>query len=72
MSLTQLAVAGRWAVRVLQTQGGRALAEVLLALTLFAAITTALAHYHIGGLLLRLTKWLSLLLLGLVVAFLFL
>ncbi|MDS0283620.1 hypothetical protein [Haloarcula onubensis] len=72
MSFTQTALAGRYPVGLLQTQGGRSAAAVILALTLIAAITSALAHRHIGGLLLRLAKWASILVLVLVVGALFL
>lgn len=71
MHLTQRAVAVVQSAGLLQTQGGRAAAEVILALTLLVAITTALAHRHIGGQLLRIAMWASILGLAPVVGTLF-
>jgi len=68
MAITQLAAAGRWSARLLPLQSGRGIAELSLALVLFAVITTLLAHRGIGGLSMRIAKWVALFFLAVAIA----
>ena len=72
MTLTQIAAAGFRSVQHPPLQSGRGVAELSLALVLFAAVTTLLAHRGIGGLSMRLARWVALLLLAVAVVLVFL
>jgi len=68
MTLTQIATAGFWSVQHPPLQSGRGVAELSLALALFAAVTTLLAHRGIGGPSMQIARWIALVLLAAAVA----